>query len=160
MSPMSCASSRTHRGSAPRAPAPTSPPASAPCPHPAASRSAPTSSARPTTVITPLGRHVKRTAAGFLQDNATSGDYFLIAEDDITFDLVSFWPGPLSELLNIATASHPEWQIINLAPASRRNVTPWIMRSYFHDYDLDGGRQQLYFGAILYAIKKSDELAE
>jgi len=96
----------------------------------------------------------------FLQDNATSGDYFLIAEDDITFDFVPFWPGPLSELLDIATASHPEWQIINLAPASWRNVTPWIMRSYFHGYDLNGGRDQLYWGAILYAIKKSDELAE
>jgi len=96
----------------------------------------------------------------FFQDKDSQSEYFLVAEDDITFDFVPYWPGPLSELLEIASASHPDWQVINLAPSSWRNVTSWIMRSYFHEYDLDGARQQLYFGAILYAIKRSEELEE
>ena len=76
----------------------------------------------------------------------------------MVFDMVPYWPGPLSQLLALASEAHPGWQIINLVPSSWWSAAEWLNRDYFNEYSF--ARGQLYWGARFYAVRRSEELEE
>ena len=92
--------------------------------------------------------------AFFQEDGA---EYLLVLEDDVSFDLVPFWPGTLSQFLDLASEVHPGWHVLNLAPSNWRNVSQWLRHDPFVEYDFAGGGQR-FFGAVMYAVRRSVEV--
>ena len=93
--------------------------------------------------------------------NHPEEDYFVVLEDDVSFDLVEFWPGSLSEYLKVADQLYPGWQTINLASSNWRNATAWRHRQYFAEYEFSAfSAEAMMLGAIFYAVRRSDEMEE
>jgi hypothetical protein len=89
-------------------------------------------------------------------------DFFVVLEDDVSFDLVPFWPGTLRTLLEHASQTHPGWQILNLAPSNdaARQLGRWTHGEFYHPFSYSKPGKANFEGAIAYAVRRDVELEE
>lgn len=84
----------------------------------------------------------------------------MVLEDDVSFDLVAFWPGALSSLLAEISCLEPDWSIVNLAPTTgfvQLNERPhfmllWASRTHLLPWN------NTFVGAVAYAVRRSPTL--